>query len=113
MTTLFNIYVSRCQHPAICRRSGRHIGERARCGAGMLGRMPLVDIGSTSIWYEDHDFVDPWLPREAILMLHHFFGNSTEYAAWVPRLASGWRVKYAQSLWLDRWDPGWARDRTL
>ena len=25
-------------------------------------------------------------------MLHHFFGNSTEYTAWVPRLAAEWRV---------------------
>lgn len=54
--------------------------------------MPTVEVDSSAIYFEDDDFVDPWLPHQAVLMLHHFFGNSTEYRAWVPALAGSWRV---------------------
>src|SRR5262245_1026280 len=54
--------------------------------------MPTVDIGSGCIFYEDDDFVDPWIPHDTVLLLHHFFGNSTEYRSWVPSLAGKLRV---------------------
>ena len=55
--------------------------------------MTKVRIDDTlEIYYEDHDFTDPWLTAEAIVMHHGNAKNCQLWYAWVPLLADQYRV---------------------
>ncbi len=50
-----------------------------------------IDDGLT-MYYEDHDFTDPWKRPEAVVIHHGLAGNSRLSYAWVPLLARHYRV---------------------
>jgi 3-oxoadipate enol-lactonase len=54
--------------------------------------MPIVHVNGCDIHYEDHDFTDPWIRRETVLMQPHLSGDAEEYRAWVPTLSRHYRV---------------------
>jgi pimeloyl-ACP methyl ester carboxylesterase len=54
--------------------------------------MPTVRVNGCELYYAEDDFVEPWVPHEAVLIQHFVFGNHRLYAQWVPALAREFRV---------------------
>lgn len=44
------------------------------------------------IFYEAHDFTDPWKPSEAVLLHHGGRGNHKQWYKWIPRLSGHYRT---------------------
>ena len=54
--------------------------------------MPFVRANNCDFHYEDHDFTDPWKPRETVFMQPHLCSDTEDYRAWVPTLSRHYRV---------------------
>ncbi len=54
--------------------------------------MPTVRVGDIDLYYQDHDFADPWTEHETVFMGHGFGRNSNFFRGWVPWLAREYRV---------------------
>jgi len=55
--------------------------------------MPKVRIDNTlEMYYEDHDFTDPWRAAETVVLHHGNAKNCELWYAWVPLLARQYRV---------------------
>ena len=55
--------------------------------------MPMARIdNATEMYYEEHDFTDPWLDAETVVLHHGNAKNSRLWYAWVPLLARKYRV---------------------
>lgn len=55
--------------------------------------MPYVTLADgCRLHYEAYDFVDPWLKRPTVVLLHGFCRNSRFWYRWVPLIARHFRV---------------------
>jgi 3-oxoadipate enol-lactonase len=55
--------------------------------------MAFLTLSSdTQLFYQDHDFSDPWSKREAVLLMHGNFESNDAWYRWVPVLARHLRV---------------------
>lgn len=55
--------------------------------------MPTLTLNpDVTLYYEDHDFTDPWEPAPAILLQHGFSRSAKFWYNWVPRLGPDFRI---------------------
>ena len=55
--------------------------------------MPFLTVPpDVQIFYQDHDFTDPWKKSDAILLMHGNFESSDAWYRWVPALSRQFRV---------------------
>ena len=55
--------------------------------------MPIFELSpGVEMFYDDHDFTDPWTPADTVLMLHGNAENGLAWNAWMPSFSRRFRV---------------------
>lgn len=54
--------------------------------------MPYIAAAECRLYYEIHDYSDPWTTPESVLLIHGFTESTPAWRAWVPHLARCYRV---------------------